>query len=73
MKRVYTKPKAKMVNFQYTERVVASGDVGTRYSGANIGYCQFAKAGCRGVYSSTPVVCHSTDFPSNPGLPGPTI
>ncbi len=72
MKRAYTKPKAKMVNFQYTERVVASGDWGRYSTGAGQTLCQFSKAGCTLYFQTGNVACRELP-PENPGMPDPTI
>ncbi len=72
MKRAYTKPKAKMVNFQYTERVVASGSWGRYNSGAGQNLCQMNATDCTYFYETDNVTC-SHFPPANPGMPDPTI
>ena len=72
MKRAYTKPKAKMVNFQYTERVVASGSQGRYNSGAGYTVCQMNAITCTYFYDSRIYTCGHYP-PENPGLPDPTI
>lgn len=74
MKRAYTKPKAKMVNFHYTERVVASGGTGTNGTRYSLDYCQQSISTCWRFYTSIPSTCREYPTPDNPGLPdGPTI
>lgn len=72
MKRAYMKPKAKMVNFQYTERVVASGSPGRYNSGAGYTVCQMNAITCTYFYDTNIYNCKNNP-PENPGLPDPTI
>ncbi len=72
MKRAYTKPKAKMVNFQYTERVVASGGTGRWGSGNAWNVCQMDSLTCTYYYDASIYKCGNIP-PKNPGMPDPTI
>ena len=72
MKRAYMKPKAKMVNFQYTERVVASGSVGTQNSGMGYDLCQQSATTCTIFFYTDRLTCAMNPL-GNPGMPGPTI
>lgn len=73
MKRAYTKPKAKMVNFQYTERVVASGGIGNFGSVNQWDVCQMNSLTCGHYYNAGNYVCNNTPPQNNPGLPDPSI
>ena len=72
MRKAYTKPKAKMVNFQYTERVVASGSVGVQNSGNRYDLCQQSAETCTIFFYTDRLDCAMNPL-GNPGLPGPTI
>lgn len=72
MRKTYTKPKAKMVNFQYTEQVVASGSQGRFNSGVGETVCQMNAITCTYFYVASIDSCRH-EPPENPGLPDPTI